>query len=331
MSNLKLNSTLQEGVREQREMQGNNVKLSVVVPVYQEQDVIPNLIPQLVQVLNQMGIRYEIMVVDDGSRDGTTTALQDLQSQHNDILQLLIHPYNKGLGAALKTGMRATSGEIIAWLDGDGQHDPKELARMYPYMSKYDLVVGVRTQDYKGSLYRNLANRFYNKFASWLADFEIEDLTSGYRLFRASVIKPYLHMLPSRFSSSATSTLALIKGGYSIKYVPVNFEKRQGGASKIKVFQDGWRFLLIILKIAVIFEPLRVFSPIAILSLIFAVLSTMLSMWMESRLIIPNSAVLLFFLSVLVFLLGLIAEQIAVLQISTTDAAEIGHDEEGAS
>jgi len=324
-----LETTLQEKIKRHEGRQKNQIELSVVIPIYQEQDVIPDLIPRLVQVLNQMGLRYEIIAVDDGSQDGTPAALQELHRQLQDKMQLLIHPYNKGLGASLKTGMRAASGEIIAWLDGDGQHDPSDLVRMYPYTNEYDLVVGVRTQDYKGPRHRNLANRFYNLFASSLADFKIEDLTSGYRLFKASLIKRYLHMLPARFSSSATTTLAFIKGGYSIKYVPVNFAKRQGGTSKINIFQDGWRFLLIILKIAVIFEPLRVFSPIALLSFILAIISTLLSMGLERRLIIPNSAVLLFVLSILVLLLGLIAEQVAVLQISTTSEVDIGHGDDG--
>lgn len=317
----------QSEARQRKLEQSSQLELSVVVPVYQERDVIRDVIVRLVQVLDQMGLRYEIIVVDDGSRDGTEEVLQELGVQFSDHLRVIAHPYNKGLGAALKTGIRAAQGETIAWMDGDGQHDPRDLPRMFPHVREYDLVVGARTRDYRAPWHRNLANSLYNSLASWLAEFPIEDLTSGYRLFRASAIKKYVHLLPARFSSATTSTLALIKGGYNIKYVPANVSERRSGRSKVRIVRDGWRFLVIITKIVAVFEPLRVFLPIALLSFIFATLSTIYSMWSESRLLVPNSAVLLFVLSVLVLLLGLIAEQIAVLQVSSKGGTEVSPDE----
>ena len=294
----------------------SSVKITVVLPAYNETEVIAGVVTQVHNTMEQLGCVYEILVVDDGSTDGTEEKLADLALAYPEVVRVLRHPYNKGNGAAVKTGIRAARGEIIACMDADGQHDPHDLCRMIPYMSEYDLVVGARSQTYQGAWYRNMANKLYNTLASWLTQFPIEDLTSGCRLFRASVVREYIHLFPARFSYPTTSTLAFIKGGYNVKYVPINARPRQGSRSKIKLVHDGWRFLIIIFKIIVIFEPLRVFLPIALALFLLAIASTTYSMWSLGRLHIPNSGVVLSVISVLVTLLGLIAEQIAALQVS---------------
>jgi glycosyltransferase involved in cell wall biosynthesis len=310
---------MQEVDRMQSHSQNEAPEVSVVLPVYQEREAIRTIITRAVQVLRQIGLTFEVIAVDDGSTDGTCEVLQELSGEFPRYLRIIRHPYNKGNGAAIKSGIRAARGEVIACMDADGQHDPHDLLRMLPYMAEYDLVIGARTQSYQGVWYRNLANRLYNALASWLTQFPIEDLTSGYRVFRASIVKQYVHLFPARFSYPTTSTLAFIKGGHNVKYVPITVRPRQGGKSKIKLVSDGWRFIIIIFKIIVIFEPLRVFLPTALILFLLAVASTAYSMWSLGRLHIPNSGVVLFVVSVLVVLLGLIAEQIAALQILTRE------------
>ncbi|MDA2936694.1 glycosyltransferase family 2 protein [Acidobacteria bacterium AH-259-A15] len=296
--------------------QGGTLELSVVLPVYQELDVIKTSISQLMEVLSQTDLTYEVIAVNDGSTDGTQEQLLALQTEFANLLRIVTHPYNKGNGAAVKSGIESALGEIIACMDTDGQHDPSDILRMLDYFPEYDLVVGTRTQDYAGVWYRNLANRFYNLLASWLTRFPIQDLTSGYRLFRASVVKKYLHLFPARFSYPTTTTLAFVKGGYNVKYAPINACPRQGSESKLNLARDGWRFLVIIFKIIVLFEPLRIFLPTAFTLFILAFASSVYSVWSLERLYIPNSAVIFFVVGVLVLLLGLIAEQIAMLQIT---------------
>lgn len=290
--------------------------LSIVFPVYHERDSVSDTVHRAVAVGTEMGVQFEVITVDDGSQDGTREALQELADRFPGTVRLVTHPYNKGNGAAIRTGILAARGRIIACMDADGQHDPADILRLYPYMDDYDLVVGARTPTYRGALHRNLANRLYNAFASWLTQFRIEDLTSGYRLFRADVVLHYVHLFPARFSYPTTSTLALIKGGHNVKYVGIDVRARRGNHSKIRIFRDGWRFLVIIVKIIVIFEPLRVFLPTAFILGLLAVASTAYSISSLGRLHIPNSAVLLFLVAVLVVLLGFLGEQIAALQVS---------------
>lgn len=290
--------------------------LSVVLPAYQERDGIHDVVARLVEILNQSGVGYEVIVVDDGSTDGTREVLDRTANAFPDRVRVIRHPYNKGNGAAVRTGIRAATGEVIACMDADGQHDPADLVRLLPFAAEYELVVGARTEQYRGPRHRTLANRLYNALASWLTRFRIEDLTSGFRLFRASVVRQYVHLFPARFSYPTTSTLAFIKGGYSVKYVPIAARARQAGRSKIRLVGDGWRFVVLIFKLIVIFEPLRVFLPAAIVFFALGLASSAYDIMILGRLHIPNSAVLLFVVSVLVVLLGLVAEEIAALQVS---------------
>lgn len=295
--------------------------VSVVLPVYQERDGIADVVTRTARVLSEAGVRFEILAVDDGSTDGTGEVLRELSDRFPQVLRVIRHPYNKGNGAAVRAGIRAARGEFIACLDADGQHDPADLTRLLPYTADYDLVVGARGAGYRGPWHRVLANRFYNALASWLTRFPIEDLTSGYRVFRASVVKQFVHLFPPRFSYPTTSTLAFIKGGYSVKYVPIAVAARRAGRSKIRLVGDGWRFILLIVKIIVIFEPLRVFLPAAVGLFLLGVGLSAYDMWLLGRPHIPNSSVLLLLTAVLVILLGFVAEEISALQVSIHEAA----------
>jgi len=300
----------------------NALDLSVVLPVYNEHDTVRPVIMQLIQVLEKAGLVFEIIAVNDYSTDGTREIIEKLHSEFPSFVRIINHPYNKGNGAAVKTGIRAAQGRIIACLDADGQHDPGDLVKMLPFMDDYDLVVGARTETYEGEWHRNFANRFYNTLASWLTGFVIKDLTSGYRLFRASIVKKVAPLLPARFSYPTTSTLIFLKGGYNLKYVPIHVNPRQAGTSKIRIIRDGWRFFTIIFKIVLIYEPLRLFLPMAGLSFLLALVSAGYSTWILHSLRIPNSSVVLFVMGVLVLLLGFISEQITSIQLLLRDDTE---------
>jgi glycosyltransferase involved in cell wall biosynthesis len=292
------------------------MKYSVVLPVYNEEKVISSTIHDIVAVFNRMDLEWEIVAVDDGSDDQSVDVLRSLENEFGDAFKLVRHPYNKGNGATIKTGIKNASGEAIICMDCDGQHDPEDILKMLPFLGEYDLIVGARPFKKDGTWYRNLANKFYNGLASRLTDFKIEDLTSGFRIFKADVVKKFYHLFPQRFSYPTTSTLALLKGGYNIKYVPINIQPRKAGASKIRLFRDGLRFTTIIFKIILLFEPMRVFLPVTAAAFILGLASTILGMIQAARLYVPNSAVILFVLGVISFLMGILAEHTTAIQMA---------------
>ncbi len=300
------------------------MKLSVVLPVFNEKDLVAITCEGLIEVLSRNGVDFELVVVNDGSQDGSQEAIDRMCQSHPQVIRSITHPYNKGNGAAVKTGIKNARGEWIACMDADGQHDPEDLIRMLAEMDRFDMVVGARPADRDAEWFRTVANRFYNWLASSLTQFKIQDLTSGFRVFRSDVIKKFVNLFPQRFSYPTTSTLALIKSGYSICYVPIHIQPRQAGRSKIHLFRDGWRFTMIILKIVILFEPMRVFLPVSGISFLLALVSSILSTAMEERLRVPNSSVVLFVLGILSLLLGMIAEQLAAIQINVIENEKPG-------
>lgn len=292
------------------------MKYSVVIPVYNEEEAIPTTIKNIIQLFDEMDEDWEIITVDDGSTDNSLVTLKDLEREFQNNLKVIKHPYNKGNGATIKTGIKSAQGDLIICMDIDGQHDPKDILKMLPYLEDYDLVVGARPFKEDGTWYRNFANKFYNRLASKLTGFEIKDLTSGFRIFRVDVVKKFYHLFPQRFSYPTTSTLALLKGGYNIKYVPINIRPRQSGNSKIKIFKDGLQFTSIIFKIILLFEPMKVFLPVTMISFLLGFASMVFSIIQAGRLSIPNSSVILFVLGVLGFLLGVLAEHLTAIQLA---------------
>jgi glycosyltransferase involved in cell wall biosynthesis len=295
---------------------GNKMKYSVVLPVYNEEEVIPTTISNIIQVFVRMDLDWEIITVDDGSTDSSPTVLKDLKSEFPQSLKIVRHPYNKGNGATIKTGIKAATGDYIICMDIDGQHDPEDILKMLPFLEDYDLIVGARPFKKESTWYRNLANKFYNKLASGLTGFKIKDLTSGYRIFRADVVKKFYHLFPQRFSYPTTSTLALLKGGYNIKYVPINIRPRQAGTSKVKLFKDGIQFTTIIFKIILLFEPMKVFLPVTLVSFLLGLIGMIISIVQLDRLYIPNSSVVLFVFGVISFLMGILAEHLTAIQLA---------------
>lgn len=292
------------------------MKYSIVLPVYNEEHIISDTISNIIALFHRENLECEVITVDDGSTDESASVLQNLAGKYPRQLKVITHPYNKGNGATIKTGIKHTEGDIIICMDVDGQHDPNDIPKMLPYLNDYDLVVGARPFKSDGTWYRNLANKFYNWLASTLTGFRIKDLTSGFRIFRADVVKKFYHLFPQRFSYPTTSTLALIKCGYNIKYVPINIRSRQAGASKINLFRDGLRFTTIIFKIIILFEPMKVFLPISLLSFLLTLVAMIISIIQLNRLYIPNSSVILFVLGILSFLLGILAEHLTAIQLA---------------
>jgi glycosyltransferase involved in cell wall biosynthesis len=218
------------------------------------------------------------------------------------------HPYNIGNGAAIKTGLRYASREWVLMMDADGQHKPEDIAKLLAYKDDYDMVVGARTKASETSWYRDLANFLYNWLASYVTKYKIEDLTSGFRLVKNERIRKYIYLLPNTFSYPSTITLAYLRSGLTIKYVPIQSLARKG-KSKIKLFRDGVRFFLIITKIATLFSPFRIFLPVSILFFLTGLgyyLYTYITMHRFT-----NMSMLLLSSSVIIFMMGLVSEQIS--------------------
>lgn len=275
------------------------MKISIVIPAYNE----ARSIAQTVSTLRSMYQDMEILVVNDGSTDNTS------EEARRAGAFVVNHPYNIGNGAAVKTGIRKASGDLVILMDGDGQHDPRDIAELLQYASSYDLVVGARNKHGQASVARRMANWCFNKLASYVAKFEIQDLTSGFRIFHRKDILKYLYLFPNTFSYPTTSTLAYIRSGLTIKYVPIQVKKRTGDKSKIRIIEDGFRFVIIILRIATICSPLRIFLP---MSLVFWLLGA--GYYLYTYLAFhrfTTMSMLLFSVSVMIFLMGLISDQIA--------------------
>jgi glycosyltransferase involved in cell wall biosynthesis len=282
--------------------------ITVVLPAFNE----GHGIGRVLEVIRAALPNAELLVVDDASSDDTVERAQEAGAR------VIRHPLNKGNGAAVKTGIRNATGDVILLMDADGQMDPDYIPAILGRLATgYDMVVGARTPETQGdSLARRLGNRALDALGSYLVEAPIHDLTSGYRAMRREVIMEFLPILPNRYSYPTTSTLALIKGGYSVGFVPIEGKRRQGGRSGQKLLRNGIRFGLIILRMISLFAPLRVYFPVALLMQFLALLSFLISYFITdpARLYIPNSALALFVGGIVVFMFGLLAEQIAALR-----------------
>jgi glycosyltransferase involved in cell wall biosynthesis len=290
--------------------------VSVVLPVYEEAGSVGDLVDRIEETLRRKGVPFEIVAVDDGSKDETREILRQLESRHRRHLVVVRHLMNKGNGAALRSGIRVARGEIVVTMDADGQHAPEDIPLLLQEIPPYDLVIGARTGSYTGSWHRGLANRFYNTFSSWLARTEIKDLTSGFRAMRRDIALHFLPLFPQGFSAPTTTTLAFLKAGYNVAFVPIHVGQRASGRSKIRLWEDGARFLLVILRMVVLYDPLRVFLPMGLLLTALALLTWLAGVIVAQRIVFPNSAMFLFSTALLIWLLGFVADQISTLRIS---------------
>ena len=275
--------------------------VSVVIPAYNEAAVISEVVTSLASA----GPWHEIIVVDDGSTDGTCARATSAGAT------VVRHPYNKGNGAAVKSGIRTSTGEYVLIVDGDGQHPGEDAVRLTERLGEYDLVIGARSVSTQATQLRRFGNAALNRFASHLSGREIPDLTSGFRAARREYLREFIHLLPNGFSTPTTTTLAFIKAGYNVRFEPIDARQRVG-TSKIKLARDGVRFLLIILRIITLFSPFRVFLPISLASFLVGAGYAVWTIATQSH--VTNSSVLLIMLAVIVFLVGLVSEQISALR-----------------
>jgi glycosyltransferase involved in cell wall biosynthesis len=275
--------------------------VSIVIPAFNESASIA----EVVGVLRAAAPWREIIVVDDASSDGTGERAAAAGAT------LVHHPYNKGNGAAVKSGIRRATGEYILIVDADGQHPPEDALRLIARLGEYDLVVGARSMDTQATSARRAGNGALNRLASYLTGRHIPDLTSGFRAARASGLREFLHLLPNGFSTPTTTTLAFLKAGYSVAFEPIHARQR-GGQSKIRLARDGTKFLMIIFKIIMLFNPLKIFAPISVAAFVLGAAYGIWNVIAHAR--IPNGAVLLILFAVVVFLVGLVSEQISALR-----------------
>lgn len=282
-------------------------KISVVLPAFREEKVIGTVIQGVRSV---MGSGCEIIVVDDGSPDGTGKEAEKAGAR------VVRHPYNMGNGAAVKSGIRAATGDIIVMMDSDGQHKPEDILRLLELVGVYDMVIGARTRASETSVHRDVANAVYNKFATYLTKMEILDLTSGFRAIKADIAKRFVYLLPNTFSYPTTLTLSLIRSGHSVTFIPIVAKKREG-KSKIKLVKDGVRFFLIMLKIATLYSPFRVFLPVSASFFTTGIGYYIYTFITEHR--FTNMSALLLGNGVIIFMMALVAEQIAQMRLDRTE------------
>ena len=274
---------------------------SIVIPAFNEATSIASVVGDL----RSAGSWHEILVVDDGSTDETSARASVGGAR------VIRHPYNKGNGAAVKTGIRHATGAYVLIVDADGQHRPSDAVRLVAQLHDYDLVVGARSTESHANAVRRLGNSILNWIASYLTEQPIPDLTSGFRAARREQLVEFLHLLPNGFSTPTTTTLVFIKAGYSVRFEEVEAAQRQG-TSKIRLGSDGVSFLLILLKVITIFSPLRIFLPISAAAFFLGAAYAVWTIVTQSH--VTNSSVLLILLSVVIFLVGLVSEQISSLR-----------------
>ncbi len=283
-------------------------KISIVIPAKNEQGTLDSVIRELLDLnVSPTYLVSEVILVNDGSTDKTEQVALEAGAL------VVNHPYSKGNGAAIKTGARKAIGDIIVFMDGDGQHAPKDIPRLLEKLNQgYDLVVGARQKGSQASLARGIANMFYNKFASYITGHKIEDLTSGFRAVNANNFREFLSLLPNGFSYPTTSTMAFFRAGYSVAYEPIHAAQREDDSnSHINIIKDGIRFLLIIFKVGTLYSPLKLFLPIA-----FSVFLTGLSYYCYTFFTtgrFTNMSALMFSTSLIIFMVGLVSEQITAL------------------
>lgn len=281
--------------------------VSIVIPAKNEAENLRLFLPRLRAVMPDA----ECIVVNDGSTDDSIAICKA-----NNVT-VVSHPYSKGNGAAIKTGARVARGDIIVFLDGDGQHKPEDIPRLVAELDKgYDMIVGARDKASQADSYRAIANGIYNWLASSITGHRIQDLTSGFRAVTAHKFREFLYLLPNGFSYPTTCTMAFFRAGYSVGYVPIQTEPRLG-KSHVSLLKDGIRFLLIIFKVGTLYSPLKIFLPAAAGFFVTGCAYYLFTFMTEGR--FTNMSAVLFMTATLVFLIGLVSEQVTALMYKESD------------
>lgn len=289
-------------------MNEEKIKYSFIIPTFNEEVVIKKVLNELQEFLKEKLIdNFEIIVVDDGSSDKTGEFIKEL---NREDIQVVENPYNKGYGSALKLGARKARGEYLIFYDGDGQHNPSDALNLIDEKGDYDMIVGSR-QGYKGPAWRQPGKKILNLIANYLVSFNIPDLNSGLRLIRKEYFEKFTHLYPNGFSLTTTITLAFLKQGYSVKYLPINLNKRTG-RSQVRI-GDGFTALKLILRMIMLFSPLKLFVPMFSFFLLMTVISLIIDIFIYHFNL--SQATLICFISAMLFLfVGLTADQLAALR-----------------
>ena len=285
----------------------DRAEVSIIIPANNEEQTMGGIIKKIKALYPE----FEIIVINDGSTDETGTVAKDAGAI------VYSHPYNIGNGAAIKSGIRIASGEILVFMDGDGQHDPEDIGRLINWLPDYDMVVGARPKGHQASLVRALGNRVFNWLASYVSKFPVEDLTSGFRSIKSGVAHNLLYLLPNTYSYPTTLTLGVLRNGKSVKYTHIEIQGRQKGKSKIRVFRDGVRFFMIITKICGLYSPLRIFLPDSFVMFCLGLGHYLYTFLTAGR--FTNMSALLFTTSILIFMMGLISEQISQMRFERSE------------
>lgn len=276
-------------------------KISIILPARNESASLRELLPSLLA----QHPHAEILVVDDGSEDDTKQVCSAFP------VKVVSHPYRKGNGAAVKTGARAACGDVLVFMDADGQHQPQDVSRLMELFSQgFDMVVGARVKGSQAGWHRSIANSVYNRLASWMVGHEVPDLTSGFRIVEAAKFRKFLYLLPNGFSYPTTITMSFFREGFSVGYVPIHAPRRIGN-SHLRITRDGIRFLLIIFKVGTLYSPMKTFVPISLFFFLLGLGNYLHTFFTVHR--FTNMSAMLFITAVLIFLIGLVSEQITAL------------------
>ena len=283
-------------------------KLSLILPARNECAGLRSLLPVLVALLPDA----EIIVVNDGSDDDTLAVC----AEH--AVRVVTHPYPKGNGAAVKSGARAAHGDVLIFMDADGQHKPQDIPALLEKFSEgHDMVVGARQSGSHAGTHRAVANDLFSRFATWMVQQPVEDLTSGFRVVKASKFRKFLYLLPNGFSYPTTITMSFFRAGFSLAYLPIHTPRRSAGNSHIRPIRDGVRFLLIIIKVGTLYSPLKLFLPISA-----GFFLTGLSYYLYTYSSVgrfTNMSALFFIAAIFTFLVGIVSEQISALHYKDID------------
>jgi glycosyltransferase involved in cell wall biosynthesis len=275
--------------------------VTVIIPAFNEEKGLGIALPALMGTARERG--WEVIVIDDGSTDGTASVAESHGAR------VIRHPENKGYGAALKSGIRSASNDLVVMMDSDGQHDASRIDGLLVHMDRYDMAVGARRRMVG---IRAPGKKLLSIVANYLAGVKIPDLNSGLRAFRRDTIRSFLHFCPNSFSFTTTITLAYLREGYGVKYVPIDVEQRVGRASTVKFFRDGYKTFLLIIRVIVLFNPLKVFMPVSLALFALGAVFTIYGIAAFGR--APNMGVLTILSSVILFFMGVLADQISALR-----------------
>jgi glycosyltransferase involved in cell wall biosynthesis len=285
----------------------NNSKISIIIPAFNEAQAIGSIVSRILELYPE----FEVLVVDDGSTDDTGVIARDAGAH------VYSHPYNIGNGAAIKSGIRYASGEILVFMDGDLQHNPEDIGELLQYLPDYDMVVGARSSRGQASLGRAAGNKIYNLLASYVAKFQVSDLTSGFRAVKSNIARSFLYLLPNTYSYPTTLTLGVLRSGRSVKYIPIKIHSRKMGKSNISIFRDGVRFFMIISRICTLYSPMRIFLPVSFMLFLLGLINYIYTFIYQGR--FTNMSALLFVASIIIFMMSLVSEQICQMRFDKSE------------